>query len=106
VEKAMLSTVPFIKKLRSILYGTQLTLLPAPKNLIFRTIQLSTEGKSFKYFPGQDNVIADCFPRFPNMEKPSEGKSLTSKGTLIALDNSSRRRIWSNISTQVRLLSQ
>ena len=41
---------------------------------------------AFKYCPRKINVITDCFSRLPRMEKPSGGKSLHSKGKLIALD--------------------
>ena len=40
------------------------------------------------YIPGKDNILADCFLRLPQMEKPSVGiKEQQGRGKLIDFHN-------------------
>jgi hypothetical protein len=45
---------------------------------------LEAFAATFRFIPGKDNILADCFSRLPRMEKPLEGKDVPAdKGTLI-----------------------
>ena len=78
------------------LYSTQVTIFTDHKNLTSRTINtqrvlrwrmfMEDFSPLFKYCPGKEDIIADYFSRLPLMEKPSEGKSMGSRGKLIAFD--------------------
>jgi hypothetical protein len=95
IKKELLAIVHCLVEYRNMLRGARLTVYTDHKNLTFHTLNTPRVSRwhlfledfhpTFKYCPGKDNVIADCFSRLPQMDKPSEGKK-TSKGKLIAFD--------------------
>ena len=82
-EKELLPIVTTLKNYPKMLLGSKIIIYTDHKNLPFRTfsVQQILQWRLFlnqfnccvKYIPGQKNVLADCFLRLPQMEKPSAG---------------------------------
>ena len=93
-EKELLAIVMTLTTYRKMLMGSKLHVYTDHKNLTFKTfsVQRILRWRLFvdqfdcdiHYIPGHRNVLADCFSRLPQMEKPSAGvKELQGKGKLI-----------------------
>ena len=82
-EKELLAIVMTLTTYRKLLYGSKIYLYTDHKNLTFKTfsVQRILRWRLFVdqfdcelcYIPGKENVLADCFSRLPQMEKPSAG---------------------------------
>eukprot|EP00957_Ditylum_brightwellii_P205164 15342615-Ditylum_brightwellii.AAC.1 len=89
MEKNILSIVMCFKEFWSMLLETQITVFTDHNNSTFCTLNvqhvlhwclfLEEFGPEFKYFPGKDNILADCVSCLPLMSKLSEGET-TRKG--------------------------
>ena len=93
-KKELLAIVMTLTTYRKLLYGSKIYLYTDHKNLTFKTfsVQRILCWRLFvdqfdcevRYIPGKENVLADCFLRLPQMEKPSAGiKELQGRGKLI-----------------------
>ena len=93
-EKELLAIVMTLTTYQKLLYGSKVCLYTNHKNLTFKTfsVQRILRWRLFvdqfdcelRYIPGKENVLADCFSRLPQMEKPSAGiKELQGRGRQI-----------------------
>ena len=84
-EKELLAIVTTLKNYRKMLMGSKIIVYTDHKNLIFCTFSLQQilrwrlflnqfDSCHLEYIPGQKNVLADCFFRLHQMEKPSPGE--------------------------------
>eukprot|EP00957_Ditylum_brightwellii_P138679 10570791-Ditylum_brightwellii.AAC.1 len=86
MEKELLSIVFCFKEYRSMLLGADITNAQYSKSPMLAAILGRIQPKIF-YFPGKDNVLANCFLRLPRMDKPLEGKRAPNCGTVIAFED-------------------
>ena len=83
MEKELLAVILCLKEYRNMLYGGQINIYTDHKNLTFRTLsqarvlrwRLAIEDFdiTWRYIPGKDNVLADCFSRVPRMSPCTVG---------------------------------
>lgn len=85
-EKELLAIVLCLKEYRKMLYGGKLHVFTDHKNLTFKTLSVQRILRwrlfmdefdlTLHYIEGENNVIADCFSRLPQINKSAEGDSL------------------------------
>ena len=97
-KKELLAIVMTLITYQKLLYGSKIYLYTDHKNLTFKnfSVQCILHWPLFvdqfdcelRYIPGKENVLADCYLRLPQMEKPSVGtKELQGQGKLIDFNN-------------------
>jgi hypothetical protein len=90
MEKGLLAVVYCFKEFHDLFLGAKCTVYTDHRNLTFKTLNaqrvlrwrlfLDQYDVTFKYVPGPDNVLADCFSRVPRMAPPTDGKRIAISG--------------------------